>query len=261
MSQSRSDFSHSLTDLMSGVAAVFLVIMAVFIQQATQRAEEAEVAQRAASVSAAKAREFQERMEQENAATRKVLRDLEQQLRRLLPDQDAVTLDGILLTVNLDPRHEFLSFDRGSETLDPERRARLVDAASPVFRSVCEVFRRPDDAARIDRIILEGHTDNSPVPCSSQVAEGCLFGENVSLSARRGVYVLRQIYEHTYRDADVRACIEERFLVSGRGPAEPASTTPGGRWRDPQTAAEAARNRRVVLKILGRIPEALTLSK
>jgi flagellar motor protein MotB len=271
-------FARSQADLMAGLAGVFFVLMAVFLSQ----------------VLAERNKELQRLQQQDNSeehAEQQVkhsLAELKAQLDALkanLDSKDArldVELDEqrLLLKVNLDESGRIFEYAPGADQLDCRNADAAVEVLRKAIQTVCAniYVQSPgfehDRIQIVHRIVLEGHTDNAPIAddrfapksCPGTEAErtedarayGREFGANVALSGRRAANIVRLVTESKGATEEDRKCVEKHFLISGRGPVEPAQV--GGRtatelssWRDKAiTEADKRKNRRVILFIEGR---------
>lgn len=236
-------FLHSQADLMAGVAGIFFVLLAVLLVQAEVRARKAEAE-----------RTTVQDLEKERQGAAQYVSDtlalLAERLGQQRTERVTANMRGDILDIDIDPDRQIFVFEQGSDRLAPASQPRALAVLELVLGTVCEVIEDPRRGpVPIERIVLEGHTDNLGYgSCGASNESSCRFGENVALSGRRAVNALRLAYERTHRD-ELRGCIERRFLITGRGPVDPIV---GGDWRAPQGDDERKANRRVVLRIEGR---------
>lgn len=260
-----ADFAHSLTDLMAGVAAIFLLIAVVFILMAAKR-EERETVER---------QKYEEQIRELEKFRQSVLVSLDSLRQALLADSslsDLVAVDDearkrdpFLFVVVFNRRR--LSFPPRKCALSDEQ-VRIVEAAAPrvlshVCRFAAETGAMGGASARRASVsmTLEGHTDRHPflpgapgcgvdkVGCTSPKSEKCSragFENNVRLSAARAQSVFFAMERVVANDQRLAACLEKHFVVAGRGPVEPVDGRP---WRSEHTDEEDELNRRVILKI------------
>lgn len=257
------DFTHSLTDLMSGVAVMFLVIAAIFMVQASQAKKSALQQKRRAEelakqheVDASKYKEIDQRDQQG-------IKEIES-LRASLANNKNIELaydrkkDPRLLTIVFN--RDNLQFAPGKCEVSAARRDALQATLREIFPQICATV----GAGLEKSIALEGHTDNSP-PLGAECGTTsppmfCFspqnrqdprctklsFENNVRLSGARAQYVFFQARDALEQDPSIAQCLDRNFVVAGRGPTEPLD---GGAWRLRRSPAEDARNRRVVIKV------------
>ncbi len=254
-------FAHSLTDLMSGVAVMFLVIAAIFMVQASQ-------ARKRAQHLAEQKRQTAEKYEVD-AGKFKVLDQRDRQgiqeietLRAGLASNPNIELvydkrkDPRLLTIVFN--RENLQFASGACDVSDRTRDALRQTLREIFPQICATVGSDLQKS----IALEGHTDNQPplsVRCKGvDSAYACYrsrtdvrcnqqsFESNVQLSAARAQYVFFQAREALQLDPAVAQCLDRDFMVAGRGPMDPLD---GGRWDQVRTAEQNDKNRRVVIKV------------
>ncbi len=255
---------RSQADLMAGVAGVFFVLLAIFMIK-DARKDQADQDKLAKYEREHKAEdEARLRVQDTLLALQKELGALKTDLEN---DGVEAQLEGNKLEINIDPQGTKLRFESGQEHLarDVARDAR--DRVRHTLEIVCRVMRS-SRVHLIEHIVLEGHTDNVRVlnARSASSRSGldetsafrvAVFGGNVDLSSRRAVHVLRLVMEDPASNDDLRACIEDHFLIAGRGPVQPVDDSgkhlSGTDWfDDEQTAAGRDRSRRVVLRVSGR---------
>lgn len=256
-----ADFAHSLTDLMSGVAVMFLVVAAIFMVQASRAKKRAQLSEAEAKLAAQK--------NQADARKYKLIDERDRQgvqefktLHAKLEGQPNIDVD---YDENKDPRlltivfnRDNLRFASGACDVDANTRATLRQTLREIFPTVCESAVK----GLKKTITLEGHTDNQPplgVSCPgiapatdcfrSRPGERCLkqgFESNVKLSAARAQYVFFEAREALQEVPLVAQCLDRDFMVAGRGPMEPLD---GALWSSPRTDAQNEENRRVVIKV------------
>jgi flagellar motor protein MotB len=255
-----ADFAHSLTDLMSGVAVMFLVIAAIFMVQASHATRQAKDL----------AKENKERADQSDRDAQKFkdidkrdqqgIREIEQLYNRLHSDKDVEVVydskkDPRLLTIVFS--RDNLNFASGQCEITGPSRDAMHATLRRIFPEICAAV----GSGSIQKsITLEGHTDNEPplgVRCAGVASanacyrghkEACTaqgFESNVQLSAARAQYVFFEARK-ALQDDPRASCLEHSFLVAGRGPMDPLD---GDRWDKRRTPAENDRNRRVVIRV------------
>lgn len=257
-------FSHSMTDLMAGVAVTFLLLAAIFMVQA-------DALKRDALNKKAEAEKQASALRNEPEA-RLELSDLDDRLTAALASRDQKAQvfpdpkDPLLLLVVFESDDWF---PPGACVPSREVRERIGPILVDVFSKVCDPRYQ-----HIESIILEGHSDRSPLYPGHAGTERCGaverntglpndnagFHNNVRLSAARAqevFFIAREGMVTSDLDgAVVSSCIEQKFVVSGRGPVQPRD---GSDWRAPQPASALSADRRVVLKVRFRQRESDTL--
>jgi flagellar motor protein MotB len=259
------DLSHSLTDLMAGVAAIFLLIAVVFILMAAKR-EEREDRER---------RQYQAQLRALEKLRQSVLVSLEalsaaisedRDLREFVSiDEEARKKDPFMFVVVFDRTR--LSFPPGGCELSQVQDAIVERAAPRVLGHVCRFAAELEAAVEKGggatiSMTLEGHTDRRPflpaqpgcgvdvIACPmsarSERCERIGFENNVRLSGARAQSVFFSMQRAVAAVPEISACLERYFVVAGRGPVEPRDGRP---WRSDHTDDEDERNRRVILEI------------
>lgn len=257
----RDGFAESLTDLMAGVAAIFLLIAVVFILVAAKRHE---------GVTSQMA---------EIQRVRTTILDRLDNLRQALQSdgrlRDAVSIDKeagggdpFLFVVVFNRRR--LSFAPARCELLPEQKAMIEEIAPPILSHVCDFVEKLEEGGLQSRaaisMTLEGHTDRLPFRAAravcgidqprltefcaqserSELCERNGFANNVRLSGARAQNVFFAMQEAVARERRLSNCLERNFVVAGRGPVDP---TDGKPWGEARSAVEDEANRRVLLKI------------
>ncbi len=264
-------FSHSLTDLMAGIAAIFLVIAVIFMVRAQQSEKRALREKEAASKRA---------MLYENkiVSTRDAVERLFSTLSAELPKEIAtVERDGAF---GLEIEFTAATFEKGACALvdhpRSKRRSNVQQVADPVLRNVCQFALENDPtslgmsapshnapSAKLS-ITLEGHTDAVRAGTSARCGTAAIANReelargvqaktaeklynNVRLSGARAQEVFFALRE-AIGDAPpapgglgLAQCLDHLFVVSGRGPAATKD------WET--TVAEDSKQRKVVMKI------------
>lgn len=251
-------FSHSMTDLMAGVAVTFLLIAAIFIVQAAKRAEAEVKASEDAKKQLEKITSTDERAIAEIKALHAVLTNdpALHELVELVYDEDR---DPFLLTIVFDRGR--LRFNQGDCEITDASKQVMTSSFGSIFQQVC----RTAASGFIEAIMLEGHTDNVPFFPAERVCgverahQPCLghrtnspecaalgFANNVRLSAARAQNVFFQMRELLGGHPEITSCLDAKFVVAGRGPVEP---TDGLDWTAPRDESTNEANRRVVIKV------------
>lgn len=253
-----ADFSHSLTDLMSGLAVMFLLVAAIFMVQAAKATRQANLEKRQQQRLAEDRKRDADELEQlKRRDTRSIerLRELKRQLEgnarlgdRLELDYDPAK-DPLLLTIRF--TNENLQFPAGECAVAPAEQRDLRATLAELFPDLCRAVAPIGEPGITQTITLEGHTDWLwPLggKCGMVVAQACgptsrsascqrqAFENNVRLSAARAQYVFFQARE-VLRDALVAKCLDDYFVVAGRGAMNPIAR------------AGSSKNRRVEIKV------------
>lgn len=254
-------FSHSLTDLMAGVAAIFLLIAVVFILIAAKRGERAQTQvdefERLKKTTLDRLNSMRQALQNDE-----LLRDV------VSVDEEARGRDPFLVVVVFNRRR--LSFESAQCDLLAEHRKMIMDVAPRVLSHVCDVADNPEQGGSQSRarisMTLEGHTDRRPFQAANrgcgidrpELTARCAqneetascerigFENNVRLSGARAQNVFFSMRMAVAEDVRLSTCLERNFVVAGRGPVEPRDGRP---WGAVRTEAEDADNRRVLLKI------------
>lgn len=258
------DFAHSLTDLMSGVAVMFLVIAAIFMVQASQAKKQAlKLAAKNEDV-AKKNEEFAQKFKEIDQRDQQGIQEIETLRDRLAGNQDIELVydkqkDPRLLTIVFS--RENLRFDSGACEVGASTRDALRNTLKDIFPKICATVEAGRSGLQ-KSIALEGHTDNeAPLGVSCRgvaIASACFtnrsgaackqqgFESNVLLSAARAQFVFFQARDVLKDDVAVAQCLDRNFMVAGRGPMDPLD---GGAWDKVRPPAENDKNRRVVIKV------------
>lgn len=257
--RNEADFSHSMTDLMSGVAVMFLLIAAIFMVQASKSKKIAEANAAQAKLAAQaneKAKKDLDNLKAIDTSGIDALRSLRDQLGdqvrsgsiKLAYDP---TVDPRLLTIEFEDKA--LTFASNECVIDRARIPTLHSTLQVIFPKICEIDRK-----LVQSITLEGHTDNLPpaenkcgtpdrLGCGVKQSDECKqqgFENNVRLSAQRAQNVFFEARKAL--PTENLRCLDDTFLIAGRGPM---ATTNGKPWYEPQTEAEREKNRRVVIQV------------
>jgi len=252
-----ADFAHSLTDLMSGVAVMFLVIAAIFMVQALKAKQKA---QALAAVSAQRAEENQDyarRFREIDERDRQGIQEIEA-LRERLQANQGVSLeydkrkDPRLLTIVFN--RDSLQFASGACEVPGATREVMRETLRQIFPTICQAVGSTSTGLQ-KTITLEGHTDNAPplgVSCKGiAAATACFqhkdatckdqgFKANVQLSAARAQHVFFEARDALRDQPAVAQCLERNFMVAGRGPMEPLD---GGPWDQVRGKGDNEKNR------------------
>ncbi|MGH0037116.1 MAG: OmpA/MotB family protein [Myxococcota bacterium] len=184
--QASEDFSHSITDLMTSIAVIFILLFLFFAQQQRQETEE-------------KVNET-EQLQQE------LLKELKNKFGPLKIDVSPRDGDPLTIEVTLPEKYRgSLTFRRNESMLLPKGRELIGEVMPLLLGIVCQPRFRP----RIDSVVVEGHS-------SSEGKEHW----NVELSARRATAVLLHSLS-LVEESESRECLQDLASASGRGPWHP----------------------------------------
>jgi flagellar motor protein MotB len=230
MSRAADSFSHSLTDLMASVAVMFLLIAAIFMIRAKAEAKRAADAARKSEEVLVAARNVDQTSRdaaRELADLLRLLRSKGQMRAEVLYDP---AQDPYLVTIVFG--EGILRFDLGRQEPDAFGQETIRNEGPKILQAVCPLAEK---TGRLQQITLEGHTDDQPFPVRS-------FEKNVELSAQRAQSVYFRLREAIEGRPDLLSCLDERFVVSGRGYSEPVV-------KEATTSEDRSANRRVVIKV------------
>jgi flagellar motor protein MotB len=259
------DDASSLTDLMAGIAAIFLLIAVIFILTASTRQEREAAERKRFEGQISELRQFRQRVLKSLDELHDALAADKELMELVSMDDEARRRDPFLFLIVFNRNR--LSFPRGECDLRAEQVPMVVSAAPRVLGHVCEFVQKMEssssqgDKATIT-MTLEGHTDHKPfIPGSPGCGVDritCLngrgetecqqvgFENNVRLSAARAQSVFFLMQRAVSGNSELSSCLEKYFVVAGRGPVEPLDSRP---WNSDRSESAAEQNRRVVLKI------------
>jgi flagellar motor protein MotB len=209
----------SFSDMMAGLLAIFLLVLASLLIQFKKNIELQE------HTTDQVERALRSLVEVEDLRQR-ILQDIQNQLR---PQGIFVEIDGPMLVI---PNRQ-IAFERGEATLslEGERILRRIGEAT------ASALQRHDGYAHLDTIFVEGHTD------SRQMTDEDGMG-NWRLSANRAVAVLHFWQEATEtRELFQRKNAAGEPLLSVSGYADTRRARP-----EERTAADYEANRRINLR-------------
>lgn len=223
-----SGLSSSLTDLMTSLAVIFILLLVASHNKKQQHlsASQAQLNSTRAQFEVAQ-QALQQAQEQTHTTRSNILVALQQAL-------DVFSTQGV--RAEADPRDPLsllvlipeglLEFAVNRDTIPPGGLAFLRSFAPKIAEALCaETFR-----GEISTMVIEGHTDSSG---SDAI--------NLPLSQARSMAVAQASLGILGHDATLRACFLDLLSASGRGSSEP--------WRDVLGREDKARSRRVVFKI------------
>lgn len=179
---SSDHLSSSLTDLMTSLMVIFILLLLVFLKRSAGVDED---------------------------ITARLLNTLKSQL----------SLKEFGKNIERDPKQPFtilvivpdnkLSFDLNKSDLKPDGAKFLEDNIRPLSNILCSQQFRP----HVDSIVVEGHTDAHHYrSVSPEISEGL----NLALSQDRSMAVVKHSLE-VLTGTDERSCFLERLSANGRG--------------------------------------------
>lgn len=178
-------FASSLTDLMTSLAVIFILLLVVFLKQAHDHAQRAK-------------------------------EEISGQLAALLHEKDLALRqdpeDPLTLSVMVGENQ--LRFALGSSTLSSPGRGFVDTFFSHFATKICD----PSLRDKVDGILIEGHTDTS----GERTAEG--VRNNISLSQRRSYAVLERALRSVRADSETHECLLKLAAATGRGSRNPLLT-------------------------------------
>ncbi len=179
---SSSVFASTLTDLMTSLAVVFILLLVVFIKQAHDQSRIAK-------------------------------QTVEEQLTSLL-EQDSLALrqdpnDPLNMAVMVDESR--LRFSLGEASLSPAG----ASFVASFFRSFATRLCSPALRDKIDSIVIEGHTDTS----GERTPDG--VRQNIALSQRRSYSVLEHALKSVQGSPETYECLLKFASATGRGSRSP----------------------------------------
>ena len=226
----RSDFSHSMTDLMASVAVTFLLLAAIFIVKAADAMNRQLAATKKELVPLDRVKAAQDDSKKALAKLVDILRSSASisSVAQIEPDPN----DPFLLTITY--RSEQLTFSTDRSTLNDTARKVVDDSFPTLIKEVCA------NESRLESVTLEGHTD-------AQGGEN-RFQYNFDLSARRALAVFSEGRESIAESPSLRHCMDSNFTVTGRGPVHPNDRRI--RWDDwEKRRGSRTEDRRVEVKV------------
>lgn len=273
--QEEENYFVSLTDLMTGVVFIFVILLVTYaltfnaakadLEKERDRAEasslEAGKAEEQANEYKNRAAKTKEELDRELTASKqkaeqidalaRILREREEQRRKIL--QDVVSrLNKKGIKVSLDPDNgiirlpEALLFDSAQAVLRPEGTEALAVVAAELTQ-VLDTWCAPNEDFRLEALFIEGHTDSNPIKTAK-------FADNWELSTSRAVSISRAL---TQARPDLQNYKNPNGLpilgVSGYGENRPVAdnTTDEGRRK----------NRRIDLRFILAYPTEDQVSK
>ncbi len=244
MTEPSGRFDRSFADLMAGVAVVFLLMAVMFIRKVNAEKEKVKQDLSKATQRIDKSQERREKVHKSIAELREKLQALNERVNK--------ELGGNFINVEageyaLEVEFEELQFGRGRCTVPRTYANKLEGGAAQLVGTICDAVKAISDAGAKATIGLEGHTDNEPFVGKSaecgvtQSSAHLSFENNVRASAARAQSVFLSIRNALPEGSDARQCLDDNFVVSGRGEAAPID----------KTHPEDERNRRLVIRVRG----------
>lgn len=256
-----TNYFVSLTDLMTGVVMIFVILLISYGAEFSKTSALAEAKMKAATAAEAKAKAFQKKLEEEREVNRrhaiqidalaKLLRDREK-TRRLMLENLAANLDRNGVKVTLDADNglirlpENLLFETGKADLREEGRSALQILGREVVSTVNKFCSAGSDF-RLESVFIEGHTDNIPI-------HNLEFQNNWNLSTARAVNTSLAIAAAAPELDSIKNPSGAPILgVSGYGENRPASTN--------STDEGRRLNRRIDIRFIAAYPSAQQFKK
>jgi flagellar motor protein MotB len=183
--QGSQTFASTLTDMMTSLAVIFVLLLVIFLKQAHDQSKRAKD-------------------------------DVREQLEAFLKEkslalkQDAE--DPLKLTVAVGENQ--LQFPVAGSSLSSQG-ASFVDS---FFRNFASKICAAEMQNKVDSIVIEGHTDTS----GERTPEG--VRSNIALSQRRSYSVLEQALKSVQGDSPTYECLLKLTSANGRGSRSPLFT-------------------------------------
>lgn len=175
-------FASTLTDLMTSLAVIFILLLVVFLKQAHDQAKKAK-----------------------EEVTNQLGAFLEQKALQLKQDPD----DPLKLTVMLSESQ--LRFPVGGAALTSEGSSFVAGLFKNLSGKICD----PSLRDKVDSIVIEGHTDTS----GERTPEG--VRKNIALSQKRSFSVLDAALASVQADTNTYECLLKLTSANGRGSRMP----------------------------------------
>lgn len=213
----KSDYSASFTDLMASLSVVFLILAGgVTILLSMRSKKKIDDIPKQSPTGAIEAHTAK----------------LASEISKLIPhdtDDNKLIIHGNTVRVifgSRDNKRNSLYFPLNDYRLGSEQAKFVTTTVREIVSTACRL--KETDKTKINLIVLEGHTDSSANP----KGEGChsdsnltgveqSFCNNVRLSSLRATETFFHLRGAIRENSDLSTCINEHFLVSGRGSASP----------------------------------------
>ncbi len=193
-SNSPDHLSSSLTDLMTSLMVIFILLLLVFVQ-------------RTAGKDAAVAEVLLKRLKEELTDSQ------DRKFSNETFKQDGQDPNTILIVVP----DRLMNFETGSSSLRSEGESFLGDFVPKFANIVCAVEFR----SSVESVVVEGHTDTQSytglTPEESR-------NQNLKLSQDRSMEVVKASLRTIDRDGGKSGCFLEKLSASGRGEQEQEAT-------------------------------------
>ena len=222
----------SVSDLMSGLLFVFMIVLMGFVYQASKEKESFE-----------KQRKQLEEIATNSVSVRAGI------LADVIDDFDdsediSVDTEGGILRLGQD----FLTFPSGdTSTANQDNLEKVAQSLSSVLLCYVSNVERPDhctgDNRRVEAVFIEGHTDN--VPLGSALMQATGLKDNRELSTIRAIHTYNDMLQYAPELADFRNNSGQPVIsVSGYGSDRPVA---GHEWDEPTSDPI---NRRIDIRII-----------
>lgn len=190
--QQNFDFNSSMTDLMTSLMVIFILLLVVFANHIGEKGQK--IRDKMVADLSGKTSQF---------APSDALRDL-----KIIESTD----DPLSFIVSIDEQSG-LKFESNKSDIMPQSKPKLRDMYVEILDYVCKPEIRKD----IDSIQIIGYTDSQPVLSDPK------FG-NLSLSQDRALAVLKYGLYVVGINTDKGECLQDLASINGRGMAEQKAT-------------------------------------
>ena len=178
-----SDYMISISDIMSGLMFLFIIMLAIFVVDFMNASikHEQKIKQLTSVLN---------QLGGNNTIRNNILTEIKDKLEHKGIDVDIDIEHGILRL-----NENSVRFSTGSDTLNKKQLSRLNTVANtlseilPCYSNKQYNYCKKENKGKIDSIFIEGHTDN--VPITGRLA--LKFKDNWVLSAHRAMYIYREL--------------------------------------------------------------------
>lgn len=186
--QSGFDFNSSMTDLMTSLMIIFILLLVVLFNNIGEKGQKI----------------------RDKMVTELTTQDINNPSNNTLQDLKITknTNDPLSFIVNIDEQSG-LKFESNSWAIQPQSKPKLKAMYDELLDYVCQ----EDIKKNIDSIQIIGYTDSKPVKADPK------FG-NLSLSQDRALSVLKFGLQTVGVDSPRGLCLQELASINGRGMAE-----------------------------------------